>query len=154
GQHEGSVTDLGQGRSCMHRLGRQTALAALLCSLVANLAPVPVAATQGTTPDPVVGVTTELPQTPGCTMVELQPGYPGYRGNVTGVMPHEGGTADYDCLETLEQLDPLFNRERQDRLNEMAATALGIEGPRSSGSGRTGCRSRPSAGSRQVVTPA
>jgi hypothetical protein len=63
-----------------------------------------------------------------CTLVELYPGYPGYRGNITGVMPHWGGIGDYLCLQELEESDPSFNRSREDRANRRAARALAING--------------------------
>ena len=63
-----------------------------------------------------------------CTLVELYPGYPAYRGNITGVMGHWGGIGDYECVEALEDLDPDFNRRREDRANKRAATSLGIKG--------------------------
>jgi hypothetical protein len=66
--------------------------------------------------------------TSSCMIVELYPGYPGYRGNVTGVMPHWGGQGDYACLELLEDQDPDFSRRREDRANNRAARNLGIDG--------------------------
>lgn len=63
-----------------------------------------------------------------CTLVELYPGYPGYRGNITGVMPHWGGIGDYACLEQLEEFDSIFDREDEDRANQRAARSLGIRG--------------------------
>ena len=64
-----------------------------------------------------------------CTLVELYPGYPGYRGNITGVMPHWNGLGDYECLETLDGSNAAFDRAREDRANRDAAEALGINGP-------------------------
>jgi hypothetical protein len=64
-----------------------------------------------------------------CDIVELYPGYPGYRGNINGVMPHYGGLGDYECLHILEQDFPQFDRAREDRANQQAADALGITGP-------------------------
>ncbi|CAN5259734.1 hypothetical protein BH24CHL2_BH24CHL2_6340 [soil metagenome] len=64
-----------------------------------------------------------------CTIVELYPGYPGYRGNITGVMPHYGGLGDYECMHILEQDFPQFDRAQEDRANQQAADALGINGP-------------------------
>lgn len=63
-----------------------------------------------------------------CTVVQLYPGYPGYRGNITGVMAHWGGQGDYECLELLEEADPGFSKSREDRRNERAANDLGIGG--------------------------
>lgn len=64
-----------------------------------------------------------------CDIVELYPGYPGYRGNITGVMPHYDGLGDYECLHILEQDFPLFDQAEEDSLNQQAADALGINGP-------------------------
>lgn len=64
----------------------------------------------------------------GCEVVELYPGYPGYRGNITGLMRNWGGTGDYECLEVLERIDSDFSRSREDRLNRQAARELGISG--------------------------
>ena len=64
----------------------------------------------------------------GCTLVELEPGYPGYRGLVTGLSPKYGGLGDWDCLETLERDHPQFGRSREDRENSEAAEELGIDG--------------------------
>jgi hypothetical protein len=99
----------------------------LMLTVLGALAPAAATGQSGASA-PVVGITTELPQRPGCTMVELRPGYPGYRGNVTGVMGHAGGSADYDCLEKLVEIDPKFDKVREDRANQAAATALGITG--------------------------
>lgn len=63
-----------------------------------------------------------------CTVVQLYPGYPGYRGNVTGVMAHWGGQGDYECLEVLEAENPEFKKRSEDRANQRAADELGIEG--------------------------
>jgi hypothetical protein len=63
-----------------------------------------------------------------CTIVELYPGYPGYRGNVTGVMPHWGGLGDFSCLEELNEANPDFDRSKEDRANRRAARTLGIDG--------------------------
>lgn len=64
-----------------------------------------------------------------CTLVELFPGYPKYRGNITGVMPHWNGLGDYECLHILEQEFPQLDRAREDRANQQAADALGVNGP-------------------------
>lgn len=80
--------------------------------------------------DTSIDSTTE-PSDADCTAVELYPGYPGYRGNITGVMPHWNGQGDYECLETLQQNDPEFDRAQEDLANQEAADALGIEGPMS-----------------------
>lgn len=66
--------------------------------------------------------------TRNCTLVELYPGYPGYRGNITGVMPHWGGIGDYACLQDLEASDRRFDRNDEDRANARAARTLGING--------------------------
>jgi hypothetical protein len=66
--------------------------------------------------------------TSNCTLVELYPGYPGYRGNITGVMPHWGGIGDYECLQTLEQVDPTFDRAQEDQANTQVARAIGVNG--------------------------
>lgn len=66
--------------------------------------------------------------TRSCTLVELYPGYPGYRGNVTGVMPHWGGIGDYACLQELEASDRHFDKDEVDRANKRAARSLGING--------------------------
>lgn len=66
--------------------------------------------------------------TRNCTLVELYPGYPGYRGNITGVMPHWGGTGDYVCLQDLEASDRRFDKDDEDRANKRAARTLGING--------------------------
>jgi hypothetical protein len=57
-------------------------------------------------------------------MVELNPGYPGYRGFVTGLY----GAGEAACLETLERLSPWFDRDQEDKLNARAARRLGLTG--------------------------
>jgi hypothetical protein len=57
-------------------------------------------------------------------MVELYPGYPEYRGYVTGVAgPGEGA-----CLDELESNYERFSRQSQDRANRTAARHQGISG--------------------------
>ena len=63
-----------------------------------------------------------------CTVVQLYAGYPGYRGNITGVMAQWGGQGDYECLEVLESRDPGFDKRSEDRANQRAADDLGIDG--------------------------
>jgi len=63
-----------------------------------------------------------------CTLVELFPGYPGYRGVVTGMLANWGGLGDWICLEYLEAQNPLFDRSRVDSANIAAARELGIDG--------------------------
>lgn len=63
-----------------------------------------------------------------CTLVELRPGYPQYRGLVTGLSQQWGGLGDWECLETLERNFPQFDKAEQDRLNIEAARYLGING--------------------------
>ncbi len=87
----------------------------------------PVVTDPPTAADPVTETITEA-TSPDCTVVELYPGYPGYRGNITGVMPLWNGQGDYECLETLEQNDPEFGRAEEDQANQLAADALGING--------------------------
>src|SRR5690242_4498357 len=68
---------------------------------------------------PVPSVASAITPTPppptatGCTLVELQPGYPGYRGFVTGL----AGRGEAACLEDLTRLDPRFDRAREDTEN-------------------------------------
>lgn len=64
----------------------------------------------------------------GCTLVELYPGYPGYRGVLTGMLVNWGGLGDWECLETLERVDPHFDKEEVDAANLAAARELGIDG--------------------------
>jgi hypothetical protein len=59
-----------------------------------------------------------------CTLVELYPGYPGYRGMITGLK----GVGDFQCLETLKAQDPTFDRSEEDAKNRSAAQSLGIRG--------------------------
>jgi hypothetical protein len=59
-----------------------------------------------------------------CTSVELYPGYPGYRGMITGLK----GVGDFQCLEVLQQENPTFNRYVEDGENVAAASRLGIHG--------------------------
>lgn len=71
-----------------------------------------------------------LPATPlsalaqSCTLVELNPGYPGYRGMITGLK----GVGDHQCKESLKRMDPEFDIEEQNRQNLSAARRLGISG--------------------------
>jgi hypothetical protein len=59
-----------------------------------------------------------------CTLVELNPGYPGYRGMITGLK----GIGDFQCLQQLERQDPTFDRTAEDTANRRAAVALEIRG--------------------------
>ncbi len=59
-----------------------------------------------------------------CTLVELRPGYPGYRGYVTGI----AGAGEAACVEQLEADFPLFSSSEEDRLNLEAANRLGVQG--------------------------
>lgn len=61
---------------------------------------------------------------PGSEVVELRPGYPSYRGFVTGLVG-EGETA---CLDYLEDLDPSFDIDNEDLANLSAARSLGVWG--------------------------
>lgn len=61
-------------------------------------------------------------------MVELYPGYPMYRGVLTGMLAHWGGLGDWECLETLEQMDQRFDMHAEDQANLEAAQYLGING--------------------------
>jgi hypothetical protein len=63
-----------------------------------------------------------------CTLVELFPGYPGYRGVVTGMLANWGGVGDWACLEALEALNPSFDKNKVDAANIAAARELGISG--------------------------
>lgn len=60
-----------------------------------------------------------------CTLVELRPGYPGYRGFVTGLY----GAGETACLEDLVRLYPWFDHLHEDRENRQAARRLGLAGP-------------------------
>ncbi|MGH2558422.1 MAG: hypothetical protein ACRDJH_05100 [Thermomicrobiales bacterium] len=57
-----------------------------------------------------------------CELVELYPGYPGYRANLPGMV----GPGDTACLNDLQALDPNFSRNREDQLNLEAARRLGV----------------------------
>ena len=70
-------------------------------------------------PTPVVAL-----QTATCTPVELKPGYPGYRGFVTGLY----GPGEVACLQELQRLYPWFDREQEDAGNAAAAERLGLAG--------------------------
>lgn len=59
-----------------------------------------------------------------CEAVELYPGYPGYRGVVTGLV----GEGDTACLADLEAMDPGFLRDAEDAINRGIARRLGIQG--------------------------
>lgn len=59
-----------------------------------------------------------------CELVELRPGYPGYRGFITGV----DGIGDHECLEDLEAEDPFFSKSTEDLQNLDAARTLGLRG--------------------------
>ena len=59
-----------------------------------------------------------------CEPVELHPGYPGYRGYVTGL----DGVGDHACVEQLLAADPGFHRATQDSLNLGSAARLGLAG--------------------------
>lgn len=63
-----------------------------------------------------------------CNLVELYPGYPLYRGNITGVMGHRQGLGDFQCLEDLEANFPAFEKLIEDGANLEAARELGIDG--------------------------
>jgi len=130
-----------QGMQAKSILIRFVSLVALLSLILGAAAPlIPSQAIAQTSSDehklrvqtgPVFQLESEdgLPgSSPNCTLVELYPGYPGYRGNITGVMPHWGGIGDYECLQTLEEVDPTFDRVREDRANTQAARAIGING--------------------------
>jgi hypothetical protein len=74
-----------------------------------------------------VGISFSAPQIhaqPACTLVELYPGYPGYRGMITGLK----GIGDFQCLEVLNDRNPNFNRAIEDRENYLAGMRLGIRG--------------------------
>jgi hypothetical protein len=62
--------------------------------------------------------------TESCEWVELQPGYPGYRGLVTGI----SGPGESACLDDLEDADRDFSKSEEDRANRSAARRLGISG--------------------------
>lgn len=62
--------------------------------------------------------------TQGCTVVELYPGYPGYRGVVAGLI----GRSDTACLEDLSSKYPKFSRESEDAINREVAEQLGVNG--------------------------
>jgi hypothetical protein len=57
-----------------------------------------------------------------CDWVELFPGYPGYRGYITGL----DSFGDYTCLEDLERRNPGFSRAKEDLENQTAAVNLGV----------------------------
>jgi hypothetical protein len=59
-----------------------------------------------------------------CTTVELNPGYPGYRGFVAGL----AGSGEVACLEQLQRDFPWFDREHEDQENAAAAVHLGLAG--------------------------
>jgi hypothetical protein len=59
-----------------------------------------------------------------CELVELHPGYPLYRGYVTGV----DGPGDNACLQVLEANHPGFDRAAEDAANAAAAGRLGLAG--------------------------
>lgn len=59
-----------------------------------------------------------------CTVVELYPGYPGYRGVLPGLV----GKGDTACLADLERMDPSFSKNVQDAANRQMARQLGIAG--------------------------
>jgi hypothetical protein len=63
-------------------------------------------------------------QSATCTLVELHPGYPGYRGFITGLY----GSGEGACLEELERLYPWFDRSVEDAENMAAAVRLGLAG--------------------------
>lgn len=64
------------------------------------------------------------PQEADCTLVELRPGYPGYRGFVTGLY----GAGEATCLEDLRQLYPWFDQDKEDAENFAAAARLDLAG--------------------------
>jgi hypothetical protein len=64
----------------------------------------------------------------GCTLVQLYPGYPLYRGVITGMLANWGGLGDYACVEDLERRDPMFDQRDEDRANRAAAREIGISG--------------------------
>lgn len=68
-------------------------------------------------------VGSDVPGAP-CTLVELAPGYPGYRGFVTGLF----GPGEATCLEELQRRNPWFDRGQQDAENLAAAARLGLAG--------------------------
>jgi hypothetical protein len=57
-------------------------------------------------------------------VVELYPGYPGYRGVVPGLV----GKGDTAFMSELLTWDPTFSREREDEANREVARRLGIAG--------------------------
>lgn len=59
-----------------------------------------------------------------CEPVELRPGYPYYRGHVTGL----NGVGDHACLEDLAAVDPGFDRAAEGAANVAAARRLGLAG--------------------------
>lgn len=60
----------------------------------------------------------------GCTIIELYPGYPGYRGAVAGLI----GRSDTACFESLQSQYPSFDRESEDAANLEIAQQLGVTG--------------------------
>jgi len=78
------------------------------------------------TMSPALGGPTEafVAQDPTCSLVELQPGYPGYRGFVTGLY----GPGEAACLEELERLFPWFDYVQENAKNAAAAKRLGLAG--------------------------
>ena len=56
--------------------------------------------------------------------MELNPGYPGYRGFVSGL----AGPGEVACLEQLKREYPWFDRDREDQENAAAAVRLGLAG--------------------------
>ncbi len=64
------------------------------------------------------------PSSSTCTLVELRPGYPGFRGFVTGI----AGLGEAACLEELESSYPQFSQDAEDSENLAAANRLGVAG--------------------------
>ncbi|MFT4038278.1 MAG: hypothetical protein QM692_08880 [Thermomicrobiales bacterium] len=73
---------------------------------------------------PIPSATTMAQSGGPCTLVELQPGYPGYRGFVTGLY----GVGEGACLEDLQVAYPGFDPAAEDAANAAAAARLGISG--------------------------
>jgi hypothetical protein len=84
---------------------------------------------KGFSGDPASTSRVELPASAlitdeNCTLVELRPGYPGYRGIVAGLI----GPSEAACLEQLQREFPWFDRGYEDAENEAAARRLELTG--------------------------
>lgn len=97
-------------------MGNRFAALVVLTMMLVQLAPVGFAA--NTTFNPWREMGGSLAQQT-CELVELNQGYPSYRGLVAGLVGH----AETACLKDLEASDPTFSKSEQDQENDRVCRA-------------------------------